>query len=120
MEPLSSILLSALGKISNTVVADAYQAIKNYLTNKLGNSNKVNQAIENLEKESTVENKQRLDHAVTESKLQQDIDFQALLNALSEKTATANIQVNISDNAKVQGVVGSTKISIGQMNFSND
>lgn len=121
MEPISSILLKAAGKLADKAVADSYQAIKNYVNQKLGQDNKVNKAIESAETSpNSKENQQQLERAVAEQGLQQDSEFQALLKRLEANSTAVNIQTNISGDAKVQGVVGSTNVSVGEMNFSND
>ena len=121
MDTLSSILLTAFGKIANKAVSDSYQKIKSYLTKKLGEDNKVSDGIENLkDAPENEENQQALDQAVAEQGLLEDKDFVNLLNGLKAQTDMASIQVNMSGNAKVQGVVGAKEVTVGEMNFSND
>lgn len=118
MTTISTILISAFSKIANKAVADAYQTLKDYLSEKFGKDNEANEKIEELKASPQSEQAQQaVDRLATESKLAQDAHFQSLLNALAEKTEQANIQVNISGSANVKGVVGAGSVTVGSMSF---
>jgi HetE-like protein len=89
MDPITLAVVSALAKLSENVIADAYQALKAAIAQKCGVDSDVTQALENLEKKPDSNGRiETLKEEVVAAKIDQDQDLlnaaQALLSKLKD------------------------------------
>lgn len=86
MDPITLAITSALAKLSENVIADAYQALKAAIAHKCGIDSDVAKAVENLEKKPESAGRiETLREEVVAAKVDQDPDLVKTANALLSK-----------------------------------
>jgi hypothetical protein len=86
MDPISLAIIGALAKLSEGVIADAYQALKAAIAHKCGLESDVVKAVENLEKKpDSTGRKETLQEEVVAAGVDQDPGLVKAANALLSK-----------------------------------
>jgi hypothetical protein len=86
MDPITLAIIGALAKLSENVVADAYQALKAAIANKCGVDSDVAKAVEEIEKKpDSAGRKETLKEEVVNAKIDRDPELIKLANALIER-----------------------------------
>ena len=123
MEPITAAIVAALASLSEDAVRDGYSALKSLLKRKFGEQSKIVTAAENLEKDPESEAwKAVLDEGAKTPEVAEDPEIGAAVTELQTtlQQVGANIQVTVTGQAKVQGVVGAQTVKVGEMNFGTD
>jgi len=86
MDPITVAIVGALAKLSESVISDAYQALKMAIADKYGVDSDVAQAVEEIEKKpDSAGRKEILREEVASAKIDKDPELLRLANALIEK-----------------------------------
>jgi hypothetical protein len=86
MDPITLAITGALAKLGESVIADAYQALKAAIAQKCGVDSDVTKAVENLEqKPDSTGRLETLKEEVVAAKVDQDPDLLKAANALLSK-----------------------------------
>src|SRR6266850_6080633 len=86
MDPISTALLAALGKLTEPIVKDAYDALKNLLVRKFGGTSEVTTAVQQLEqKPDSTGRRETLQEELAGAKAGSDAEILQLAQALLEK-----------------------------------
>ena len=83
MDPIALAIISALANLGESVIADAYEALKAAIAHKFGVESDITKAIKNLEKKpESSGRKETLKEEVIAAKVDQDTDLVEVANAL--------------------------------------
>jgi len=86
MDPITLAIIGALSKLSENVIADAYQALKAAIAQKCGVDSDVAKAVENLEKKPESTGRiETLKEEIVAAKVDQDTDLVKAANELIAK-----------------------------------
>lgn len=122
MEPITTAIIAALAKLSETAIADGYQTLKALIQRKFGEQSDIAVSVDKLEQDSQSQAwKAVLDEEAKKAGLAQDADFRTAVDDLLARldTAGVKVEVNVRDQATAQGVIGAGKVEIGEMSFGN-
>ncbi len=112
MDPITLAIVNALGKLSENVINDAYQALKAAIAHKCGVDSDLVKAVESLEKKSdSAGRKETLSEEVAAANADKDPDIlkaaQILLDKLEDRPSSSTIvNQQARDNAIQIGQVG--------------
>ncbi|MCP5077851.1 MAG: hypothetical protein GY951_07310 [Psychromonas sp.] len=104
MDPITLAIVAALGKLSENVIKDAYEALKTAIAHKCGVNADLTKAVEGLEKKPTsAGRKETLREEVADAKVDQDSEIlelaRNLLNKIDELEGQAEGSTVINQNA---------------------
>jgi hypothetical protein len=86
LDPITIAIVGALAKLSENVIADAYQALKAAIADKCGIDSDVAKAVEEIEKKpDSSGRKETLREEIVNTKIDSDPELIKLANALIEK-----------------------------------
>ena len=86
MDPITLAIIGALSKLSENVISDAYQALKNAIAHKCGVDSEVVKAVQNLEKKPDSKGRvETLQEEVLAAKIDHDPELLKASNALLSK-----------------------------------
>jgi hypothetical protein len=120
MDPISTALVAALGKLGETAVIDAYNALKAALKKKFGKHSDLADALEGLEKKpESSGRRETLREEVVAAGANQDREIIKVANALIEilKAQPGGkkiIQQTVTGDQNIFSGTGDVKISSGQ------
>jgi tetratricopeptide (TPR) repeat protein len=121
MDLITTVVVGALGKLSETVVKDAYEKLKNTIKEKFGTKSDLAEAIENLEKKPESEGRiATLQEEIASSQAYQDTEVieaaQALikeLNRAGSPVSSSVVSQRARDNAiQIGGSVSNSIIAV--------
>jgi phage terminase small subunit len=89
MDPITTAIIAALAKLSETAVRDAYQALKTLIAKKFGPNSDLAEAVTRLEqKPDSAGRLQTLGEEITAAKANQDDELRQAAEALLEQLKT--------------------------------
>jgi 3-methyladenine DNA glycosylase/8-oxoguanine DNA glycosylase len=120
MDAILTAIFAALGKLSETVVKDGYEALKAVIRRKFGKDSDLSDAVEKLEKNPTSSGrKETLKEELVAAKADQDTEIVQAAQALLEKIKALPggkqlIQQTVSGNQNIFSVTGDVTVIFGQ------
>jgi hypothetical protein len=131
MDPITTAILAAIPALATdivkTSVRDAYQGFKAIIRRKWGEKGAATAAVDALEKDPESQSRAiDLAKSIAAVRATEDTDIMQALAALVDELkreaigghAVADIDIAITGGV-VQGVVGSSRVSVGSMSFQN-
>jgi NTP pyrophosphatase (non-canonical NTP hydrolase) len=114
MDMITTAIIAALANLSDSVIKDAYQALKGLITQKFGESSEVAQAVEKVEKKPSKPRQAVLEEEITTAKADQDNELIQAAEKLLELVRQAQqmsqpspmIQQKAGDRSTQIGTVG--------------
>ena len=105
MDPITLAITTALGNLGQTVIKDAYDALKAALQNKFGADSDLVEAVEKLEQKPDSNARQAvLQEEVEDSKAAQDVEIIQFAESLIEKLKNLpGVQVEILQDVDIKG-----------------
>lgn len=114
MDPITLAIVSALGKLGENVIKDAYDALKAAIAQKCGVDADLTKAVEEVEKKPTsTGRKETLKEEITAAKADQDPELLKLAKTLLDKLNELEDQPKNSTVIKQQA--GDNAIQVGQV-----
>ena len=119
MEPITTALIAALGKLAEPAVKDAYEGLKTLIARKLGAKNPVLDAVDSLEKKpDSAGRRETLNEEVTGSAASADAEIVAAARALLENVQKHGggpqiVQQNVTGNRNIFSGTGDINIGGG-------
>ena len=125
MDLITVAIISAIAKLSDTVIQDAYEALKAVIVRKYGLESDVVDSIKKLEdKPESAGRRETLSEEIIDSNAGKDPDIlrafqdlQALLQNQHNSGGQVNIQVS---GGTVQGIVGAGQAQVGTISFEDN
>lgn len=120
MDPITTAIIASLAKLSEPVIKDSYNALKNLIVNKVGKGHDLVKAVEDVErKPDSGGRKETLREEIATSKVDQDEEILNVANALIEKlTAQAGgsqiIQQTVTGNKNIFSASGDVTVRSGE------
>ena len=117
MDPITLAIVGALGHLGESVIKDAYEALKAAIANKCGVQSDLTLAVESLEKKPDSNGRQEtLKEEIAGAKVDQDADILKAAEILLEKLQTftsqhQGVQQTIIGNGNVFSGTGDVKVS---------
>lgn len=122
MDPITLAIYGALGKLSETVIADSYQALKAAIAQKCGVNSDVAKAIDDAEKKpESPGRKETLKEEITNAKIDNDPEVLKLANTLIEKVNELDKSGSVTKTTfQNTNVSGGMNIQAGKMDVGGD
>jgi|WetSurMetagenome_2_1015567.scaffolds.fasta_scaffold189514_2 hypothetical protein len=120
MDPVLAVILASLGKLSETVVKEGYEALKTVMHRKFGKNSDLSEAVEKLEKNPTSPGrKETLKEELAIAKTDQDTELiqaaQALLEKIGELPGGQQIiQQTVTGNQNIFSATGAVTVTFGE------
>lgn len=120
MDTILAAIIAALGKLSETVVKDGYEALKAVIRRKFGKDSNLSDAVEKLEKNPTsTGRKETLKEELVAAKADQDTEVvksaQALLEKIKELPGGQQIvQQTVTGNQNIFSATGDVTVTFGE------
>jgi ribosomal protein L9 len=120
MDVIITAIIAALGKLSETVVKDGYEALKSVIRRKFGKDSNLSDAVEKLEKNPTsTGRKATLKEELATAKADQDAEVTQAAQDLLEKIKTLPggqqvIQQTVTGNQNIFSANGDVIVTFGK------
>jgi hypothetical protein len=116
MDPITTAIIASLAKLSEPVIKDSYNALKNLIVSKFGKGHDLAKAVEDVEKKpDSVGRKETLREEIAASEIDKDEEILKVANALIEKLKAQPggqqvIQQTVSGNQNVFSGTGDVTV----------
>ncbi|MGB8645498.1 MAG: hypothetical protein WCF84_09690 [Anaerolineae bacterium] len=117
MDPITAAIIAALAKLSESAIADGYNALKTLIVKKFGQGSDVAKAVDAVEHKPESKGRQEtLKEEVAAAKADQDPELVSLAQALAQKVASlpgghTSVNQTVTGNSNIFSGTGNVTVS---------